>query len=183
MFCFFFFFLMIRPPPRSTLFPYTTLFRSPRRDSQRAARDRPGAVYLCSEPPQQSRPRAARARRDGGGSTAVPRGLAQPHLHDSALRISDDSPCARAVGSLPAPTSPHAVLRNCTAPARSCHSGFSHHARHRYPPRESFVRCDRFVHSNDAGLLVAARYGNPAGAAAADRLDARLRGTTFLVAH
>src|SRR5215469_17324604 len=29
-FCFFFFFLMIRRPPRSTLFPYTTLFRSRR---------------------------------------------------------------------------------------------------------------------------------------------------------
>src|SRR2546430_17709365 len=28
MFYFFFFFLMIRRPPRSTLFPYTTLFRS-----------------------------------------------------------------------------------------------------------------------------------------------------------
>src|SRR6478752_9961329 len=28
---FFFFFLMIRRPPRSTLFPYTTLFRSGRR--------------------------------------------------------------------------------------------------------------------------------------------------------
>src|SRR2546427_12360890 len=28
---FFFFFLMIRRPPRSTLFPYTTLFRSVRR--------------------------------------------------------------------------------------------------------------------------------------------------------
>src|SRR2546425_4054297 len=28
---FFFFFLMIRRPPRSTLFPYTTLFRSPAR--------------------------------------------------------------------------------------------------------------------------------------------------------
>src|SRR5437867_7887670 len=29
MFCFFFlFFLLLRPPPRSTLFPYTTLFRS-----------------------------------------------------------------------------------------------------------------------------------------------------------
>src|SRR5947199_9663307 len=27
-FCFCFFFLMIRRPPRSTLFPYTTLFRS-----------------------------------------------------------------------------------------------------------------------------------------------------------
>src|SRR2546430_13553742 len=32
-----FFFLMIRRPPRSTLFPYTTLFRSPRRGSARGA--------------------------------------------------------------------------------------------------------------------------------------------------
>src|SRR2546430_15548974 len=32
---FFFFFLMIRRPPRSTLFPYTTLFRS-RRDCEMA---------------------------------------------------------------------------------------------------------------------------------------------------
>src|SRR5438034_5697375 len=30
LFAFFFFCLMIRPPPRSTLFPYTTLFRSHR---------------------------------------------------------------------------------------------------------------------------------------------------------
>src|SRR5215510_15759614 len=30
---FLFFFLMIRRPPRSTLFPYTTLFRSPTRRS------------------------------------------------------------------------------------------------------------------------------------------------------
>src|SRR6266513_5510646 len=29
IFIIFFFFLMIRRPPRSTLFPYTTLFRSP----------------------------------------------------------------------------------------------------------------------------------------------------------
>src|SRR5687768_18033477 len=28
-FCYCFFFLLIRRPPRSTLFPYTTLFRSP----------------------------------------------------------------------------------------------------------------------------------------------------------
>src|SRR6478609_11518965 len=33
-FCFFFF-LMIRRPPRSTLFPYTTLFRSHRRHAER----------------------------------------------------------------------------------------------------------------------------------------------------
>src|SRR5574341_2011003 len=35
---FIFFFLMIRRPPRSTLFPYTTLFRSPmRHEAQRRA--------------------------------------------------------------------------------------------------------------------------------------------------
>src|SRR5215204_6154803 len=33
-----FFFLMRRRPPRSTLFPYTTLFRSPRRRTQHAGR-------------------------------------------------------------------------------------------------------------------------------------------------
>src|SRR2546427_12411219 len=39
--CAFFFFLMIRRPPRSTLFPYTTLFRSP--SPRRGGRDdRPG---------------------------------------------------------------------------------------------------------------------------------------------
>src|SRR3712207_7493597 len=32
MYCLSFFFLMIRRPPRSTLFPYTTLFRSGGRD-------------------------------------------------------------------------------------------------------------------------------------------------------
>src|SRR2546428_9922392 len=35
-FSFFFFFLMIRRPPRSTLFPYTTLFRSVSMTAQRA---------------------------------------------------------------------------------------------------------------------------------------------------
>src|SRR6266511_4731427 len=43
-FFFFFFFLMIRRPPRSTLFPYTTLFRSSeRRDLHRGHRQQPGA--------------------------------------------------------------------------------------------------------------------------------------------
>src|SRR2546422_10555212 len=36
---FFFFFLMIRRPPRSTLFPYTTLFRSRLRDQNLPAGD------------------------------------------------------------------------------------------------------------------------------------------------
>src|SRR6266550_7709927 len=41
--CSFFFFLMIRRPPRSTLFPYTTLFRSgdpARRDPRTGRRER-----------------------------------------------------------------------------------------------------------------------------------------------
>src|SRR3712207_7300688 len=50
-----FFFLMIRRPPRSTLFPYTTLFRSGRRQApggRRRVRHRPG--------PRASGPRGVR---------------------------------------------------------------------------------------------------------------------------
>src|SRR2546425_11076982 len=39
-----FFFLMIRRPPRSTLFPYTTLFRSPGGSGDQGARGRAAAV-------------------------------------------------------------------------------------------------------------------------------------------
>src|SRR6266508_5365853 len=42
---FFFFFLMIRRPPRSTLFPYTTLFRSPRPPPRASVRSR--SSKLC----------------------------------------------------------------------------------------------------------------------------------------
>src|SRR2546427_11895230 len=55
---FFFFFLMIRRPPRSTLFPYTTLFRSP---------------YLINRPPYDSAVDAAFGRR----TDAVPTGHPQ----------------------------------------------------------------------------------------------------------
>src|SRR5436309_8970124 len=41
----FFFFLMIRRPPRSTLFPYTTLFRSHR--CRGACLRRSGLVHAC----------------------------------------------------------------------------------------------------------------------------------------
>src|SRR2546430_13667972 len=49
---FFFFFLMIRRPPRSTLFPYTTLFRSP-----------PGGRGQAGHPVHDRRARQAGARR------------------------------------------------------------------------------------------------------------------------
>src|SRR5215204_7210296 len=50
-FCFFFFFLMIRRPPRSTLFPYTTLFRSVRhqREPDFCRRWNHGAGYRSEE--------------------------------------------------------------------------------------------------------------------------------------
>src|SRR2546429_4073132 len=47
VFIFFFFFLMIRRPPRSTLFPYTTLFRS-----GRCARSRAWSSAWCRRLPR-----------------------------------------------------------------------------------------------------------------------------------
>src|SRR3712207_8787079 len=56
-----FFFLMIRRPPRSTLFPYTTLFRSAR---DHGAQRGPGLAQL--EPGAVLRPDAGPARPGGG---------------------------------------------------------------------------------------------------------------------
>src|SRR6202040_4294710 len=49
--CAFFFFLMIRRPPRSTLFPYTTLFRSAHMKSDSDTRG--GARAGAGKPPFQ----------------------------------------------------------------------------------------------------------------------------------
>src|SRR5260370_41323030 len=48
LYFFFFFFLMIRRPPRSTLFPYTTLFRSVRFASSVVEIILPKASYVDS---------------------------------------------------------------------------------------------------------------------------------------
>src|SRR3712207_7636125 len=45
-----FFFLMIRRPPRSTLFPYTTLFRSSPSSTGRRGRRRSGAAGSADSP-------------------------------------------------------------------------------------------------------------------------------------
>src|SRR3990170_4063393 len=59
-----YFFLMIRRPPRSTLFPYTTLFRSGWEDhvgqGPRPRPDRNGARRSALRPVFQLRPSAAR---------------------------------------------------------------------------------------------------------------------------
>src|SRR6266481_8980722 len=49
------FFLMIRRPPRSTLFPYTTLFRSSRRPRPRAHRLHPPVQrHVAAHQPRRS---------------------------------------------------------------------------------------------------------------------------------
>src|SRR3712207_8553669 len=55
----FFFFLMIRRPPRSTLFPYTTLFRSlwVGHDRGGVGVDEDDSVALVAERPARLRPR------------------------------------------------------------------------------------------------------------------------------
>src|SRR2546430_12809691 len=55
---FLFFFLMIRRPPRSTLFPYTTLFRSPRRPRSDHRRQQHGLAGLCQRRRRQGDPRS-----------------------------------------------------------------------------------------------------------------------------
>src|SRR2546422_10247310 len=77
-FLLFFFFLMIRRPPRSTLFPYTTLFRSPpprarpalparRETASRSARPAPRCDRAATSPRGcKTAPGGRRAQRGGG---------------------------------------------------------------------------------------------------------------------
>src|SRR6266498_3625937 len=65
VFIFFFFFLMIRRPPRSTLFPYTTLFRSRHRAD---GCERVGARHdTAPREDAVGRPQRRRAALRGGG--------------------------------------------------------------------------------------------------------------------
>src|SRR6266511_5322839 len=66
---FYVFFIIIRQPPRSTLFPYTTLFRS----------RSPGA---------RSRNRARRARTRSRGRRPAPTDRKSTRLHSSHVKIS-----------------------------------------------------------------------------------------------
>src|SRR5215469_17362916 len=61
IFFFFFFFLMIRRPPRSTLFPYTTLFRSC--SSHRSPR-LSGRPWRCSPARSEEHTSELQSRRD-----------------------------------------------------------------------------------------------------------------------
>src|SRR2546427_11441250 len=70
---FFFFFLMIRRPPRSTLFPYTTLFRS---DCAVLGQLLPGRGGLAGRPA-----RGHALERDGATGTAPSARAGRWHRH------------------------------------------------------------------------------------------------------
>src|SRR3712207_7476187 len=82
----FFFFLMIRRPPRSTLFPYTTLFRSSSATTARCCPTRPS----CSSRPRSSSTRGSscsRTRRTTRCSPgAWPTSAARSEEHTSELQ-------------------------------------------------------------------------------------------------
>src|SRR6266481_614993 len=129
-FLFFFFFLMIRPPPISTLFPYTTLFRSPRHPAAPECRPFPYPLtgipqrWRLDPPPACKRrakefPKSAGSRRDDltllwpAGSRHI---LRFPPSAIAYLRFleghenRDPAECARAVLDVADCSSPHAPL-------------------------------------------------------------------------
>src|SRR2546422_4052249 len=69
---------MIRRPPRSTLFPYTTLFRSPGRDAARHAERRGDGV--------QDRQSALHGGRPGGGGGG-PQARSEEHTSELQSRL------------------------------------------------------------------------------------------------
>src|SRR2546426_6956873 len=70
---------MIRRPPRSTLFPYTTLFRSLGGDRRR--------LYLRARPREPARPEEPASRGDGGSA----RGIRRPRSGEHTAELQ--SPC------------------------------------------------------------------------------------------
>src|SRR2546426_9071142 len=79
---------MIRRPPRSTLFPYTTLFRSPWRPSSRSLRDRAARRDPLSSVSSQAA-RGPTTRQDTPGRAFPGRGdRKSTRLNSSHLVIS-----------------------------------------------------------------------------------------------
>src|SRR2546422_11630157 len=95
---------MIRRPPRSTLFPYTTLFRSPLRSLRRAPRSRPPPWLdrtrgSASRPPEARRTGTARTARPGLTRSRDRRG-SRPRAAPRRW-VARSSPAARSRGRAP----------------------------------------------------------------------------------
>src|SRR3712207_8419442 len=70
---------MIRRPPRSTLFPYTTLFRS-------SSTSRPVAALAVNTPADGANPRLRPGGGGGGGGIGVPQLIVRSEEHTSELQ-------------------------------------------------------------------------------------------------
>src|SRR3712207_8476359 len=82
-----FFFLMIRRPPRSTLFPYTTLFRSHGEDAEARQKDVPAPEYVAEAPREQEQaPEGDHVGVDDPGETRLDR--KSTRLNSSHANIS-----------------------------------------------------------------------------------------------
>src|SRR3712207_7596827 len=81
----FFFFLMIRRPPRSTLFPYTTLFRSPAKPAAEAPK--PAATVAPDAPkPQDALSKSVVVDRPVRSSDPNPKRGGRSEEHTSELQ-------------------------------------------------------------------------------------------------
>src|SRR5437667_6623069 len=119
----FFFFLMIRRPPRSTLFPYTTLFRSRARAPRLVCRVRargPRRPHAERGPRAAAAPASRLARAQaaaGGGMAGTP---ARAHVLQT---LRDAGPgCGRRRARSDAPALP-ATRRRSRRPERARHRG------------------------------------------------------------
>src|SRR4030095_1519749 len=114
---FFFFFLMIRRPRRSTLFPYTTLFRSPRCRGRGCRDDRSGGAA----PGSAAIPRAGQYLRPGPewlGVLGQDHGAAR-HVSSRGVVVPAPAPLARSPGPLGDPIDPGALAGRDAAASQS----------------------------------------------------------------
>src|SRR2546430_13136080 len=106
-FCFFF--LMIRRPPRSTLFPYTTLFRSIRMEYFHAWRE--ATARLLWLPPNLSQDAVNAARKADRKST---------RLNSSHSQISYAVFCLKKKKLIDSIQRDHSLFRNCAPLMYTC---------------------------------------------------------------
>src|SRR5690349_23164896 len=105
-----FFFLLTRRPPRSTLFPYTTLFRSwPTRSDERPIVRWAYCSRIGARPMGASRPSSAASRRNGPSEF-----VSRSEEHTSELQLRRDLVCRllleKKKKSLILNTTPHSRL-------------------------------------------------------------------------
>src|SRR6266851_6343594 len=178
-----FFFLMIRRPPRSTLFPYTTLFRSrPHRADRRSSPPLWGARVSGGVGTRATRTLArSGASRGGGrapsGAGGAPRGI--PRIRDRGARPRAGSPRRGPSAGGASGTGPRvrARLGSAAPRVRQLARDRSRRARRgpRPTPRHHSARAAARRLARHAGAVPSAPRGNAARSQPADRRSARER--------